>query len=289
MFNTPTLFGFNIFDTYQSYYADLHYRGASIRVGRRFKWPDMYFRGDWTLRVQENTYHSLGTSTAYDYYLEGTTTQIGVSQVISRNSTDSPIFPSRGSNFSLLTDINGGPKFGGAIQAARYHKHIFSADWYIPLINSGRITLMSSNMVGVIFGFDKDAYIPYQDLFYMGGTGLGQIAVTPLRGYDDRSIGPDFGNIGGRAMAKYTTELRFALTLNPIPIYTLFFAEAGNVWLDHTYMDMNDLRRSAGFGVRLLVNPIGMIGFDYGYGYDGATPNATPPGWKFHFQFGKTL
>ena len=47
--------------------------------------------------------------------------------------------------------------------------------------------------------------------------------------------------------------------------------------------------RSAGFGVRLLVNPIGMIGFDYGYGYDGATPNAAPPGWKFHFQFGKTL
>ena len=69
MFNTPTLFGFSVFDTYQSYYADLHYRGASIRIGRRFKWPDMYFRGDWTLRVQENTYHPLtSTPTSYDYY-----------------------------------------------------------------------------------------------------------------------------------------------------------------------------------------------------------------------------
>ena len=88
MFNTPTLFGFNIFDTYQSYYADLHYRGASIRVGRRFKWPDMYFRADWSLRVQENTYFPIGTSTVYNnYYLEGTTTQIGITQVISRNST----------------------------------------------------------------------------------------------------------------------------------------------------------------------------------------------------------
>ncbi|RPI05329.1 MAG: outer membrane protein assembly factor BamA [Ignavibacteriae bacterium] len=289
MFDTPTLFGFSIFDTYQSYYADLHYRGASIRIGRRFKWPDMYFRGDWTLRVQENSYHSLGTATPYDYYYEGTTTQIGISQVISRNSTDSPIFPSRGSSFSLLTDINGGPKFGGAIQAARYHKHVFNADWYVPLTPTGRITLMSSNLIGLIFGLDKDSYIPYQDLFYMGGTGLGQIAVTPLRGYDDRSIGPDFGNIGGKAMVKFTTELRFALALNPIPIYTLFFAEAGNVWLDHTIMDLNDLRRSVGFGVRLLVNPIGMIGFDYGYGYDGATPNAPAPGWKFHFQFGKSL
>jgi outer membrane protein insertion porin family len=289
MFNTPTLFGFSIFDTYQSYYADLHYRGASLRIGRRFKWPDMYFRGDWTLRVQENTYHSLGTATAYDYYYEGTTTQIGISQVISRNSTDSPIFPSRGSSFSLLTDINGGPRFGGGTQAARYHKHVLSADWFVPLSGSGRVTLMSSNIVGLIFGLDKDSYIPYQDLFYMGGTGLGQIAVTPLRGYDDRSIGPDAGNIGGKAMVKFTTELRFALALNPIPIYTLFFAEAGNVWLDHSVMDMNDLRRSAGFGVRLLVNPIGLIGFDYGYGYDGATPNLAAPGWKFHFQFGKTM
>ena len=248
MFNTPTLFGFNVFDTYQSYYADLHYRGASIRVGRRFKWPDMYFRGDWTLNVQENTYNPISstTSTAYsNYYLEGTTTQIGISQVISRNSTDSPIFPSRGSSFSLLTNINGGPKFGGAVQAARYHKHIFNADWFVPLIGSGRVTLMSSNMIGIIFGFDKDAYVPYQDLFYMGGTGLGQIAVTPLRGYDDHSIGPDGGNLGGKAMVKFTTELRFALTLNPIPIYTLLFTEAGNVWLDHTVMDMHDLRRSA--------------------------------------------
>jgi len=290
MFNTPTLFGFSIFDTYQNYYAELHYRGASIRVGRRFKWPDMYFRGDWTLRAQENTYHSLGGSTAYSYYYdEGTTTQLGISQVLSRNSTDSPIFPSSGSSFSLLTDLNGGPSFGEGMQAARYHKHVFNADWYVPLISSGRITLMSSNTVGLIFGFDKNPRIPYQEMFYMGGTGLGQIAVTPLRGYDDRSIGPNEGNIGGKAMVKYTTELRFALALNPIPIYTLFFAEAGNVWLDHTVMDMHDLRRSAGFGVRLMVNPIGMIGFDYGYGYDGATPGAAPPGWIFHFQFGKSM
>ncbi len=289
MFNTPTLFGFSIFDTYQSYYADLHYRGASIRIGRRFKWPDMYFRGDWTLRVQENTYHSLGTPSANDYYLEGKSTQIGISQVISRNSTDSPIFPSRGSSFSLLTDINGGPELGGALRAARYHKHVLNAEWFVPLSSSGKLTIMSSNVVGLIFPFEKDSYIPYQDLFYMGGTGLGQIAVTPLRGYEDRSIGPSNGYVGGKAMMKYTTELRLALTLNPIPIYTLLFAEAGNVWLDHTVMDARDLRRSAGFGVRLLVNPIGLIGFDYGYGYDSATPGTAAPGWKFHFQFGKSF
>jgi outer membrane protein insertion porin family len=292
MFNTPTLFGFNVFDTYQSYYYYLHSRGASIRVGRRFKWPDMYFRGDWTLHVQETSFNQLSSSSSYyaNYYTPGTTTQIGLSQVISRNSTDSPIFPARGSSFSLLTEIYGGPSFSSETQASRYHRHIFSADWYVPLISSGRITLMSSNIIGLIFGIGKNPNIPYQDLFYMGGTGLGQISVTPLRGYDDNSIGPyNALGVGGKAMVKYTTELRFALAINPIPIYTLLFAEAGNVWLDHTVMNMFDLRRSAGFGVRLMVNPIGMIGFDYGYGYDGATPNAAPPGWKFHFQFGKSL
>ncbi|MBN1398578.1 MAG: outer membrane protein assembly factor BamA [Bacteroidetes bacterium] len=294
MFNTPTLFGFNIYDTKQSYYADLHMRGAAIRLGRRFRWPDMYFRGDWTLRVAEVTYHPLSSQYSYYSYMypEGTMTQIGISQVISRNSTDSPIFPARGSNFSLLTEIFGGPKLGDAMSAAKYHKHIFSADWYIPLISSGRITIMSSNTIGLIFpyGGGTDANIPYQDKFYMGGTGLGQISVTPLRGYEDNSIGPyETTGYGGKAMMKYTAEMRFAISLNPIPIYALLFGEAGNVWLDHSQMDMTDLRRSAGFGVRLLVNPIGLIGFDYGYGYDAATPDGSPPGWKFHFQFGKSF
>ncbi len=286
MFDTPTLFGINVFDTRQLYYADLHYRGASIRVGRRFKWPDLYFRGDWTLRYQENWYTPYGTGSVYDYLYNGYSTQFGITQVISRNSTDSPIFPSRGSNVSLSTEVNGGPFLPGT---ARYHKHMFSADWYIPLFNSSRVTIMNSTLIGMIYKFDKNSYIPYQDLFYMGGTGLGQFYVTPLRGYDDRSVGPSNGNLGGESMFKFTTELRFALSINPIPIYTLLFAEAGNVWLDHTVMDPNDLRRSAGFGVRLMINPIGLLGFDYGYGFDPSTPGAAAPGWKFHFQFGRSF
>jgi outer membrane protein insertion porin family len=291
MFNTPTLFGVSIFDTYQSYYADLHYAGISFRVGRRFKWPDIYFRGDWTLSVQQNEYHALSTAATSSYYYmpEGKATQIGLTQVLSRNSTDSPIFPSRGSSFSLLTSINDGPKFGGSLYTARYHKHVLTAEYYVPIANSSRITIMSNATVGAIFGFDTDPYIPYQDLFWMGGTGLGQVAVTPLRGYEDRSIGPSDGNVGGKAMMKYTTELRFALAIDPIPIYTLLFAEAGNVWLTPSVMDPMNLRRSAGFGVRLMINPIGMVGFDYGFGYDASTPSGAAPGWKFHFQFGKSM
>ena len=125
----------------------------------------------------------------------------------------------------------------------------------------------------------------------MGGTGLGQIATTPLRGYEDRSIGPV--NVSGQyipahAMAKYTAELRFNVALNPIPIYFLGFAEAGNTWENLAKSEIFDLKRSAGLGARLLINPIGLLGFDYGYGYDNITAGIkSPMGWKFHFQFGR--
>lgn len=283
MFDTPTLFGFNISDT-RVLYFDVDYRvtGASVRVGRRLKWPDYLFRGDWTVRFQRTDVVS-----ASDFYRPGVTTQFGVGQVISRNSTDSPIFPTMGSSFSLLTEINGGPFLPGS---ARFHKHVFNADWYIPLFGNQRIALALSTTYGFIFGFEENSPIPYQDYFYMGGTGLGQLSTTPLRGYEDRSIGQrTAGNsiIGGKGLIKHSAELRFALAINPIPIYALLFAEAGNTWAETKYMDPIELKRSAGLGLRLLINPIGLVGFDYGYGFDSTSRLGPAPGWKFHFQFGR--
>ncbi len=287
MFDTPTLFGISFFDTYQSYYAKLHYQGVSLRFGRRFKWPDMYFRGDWTIRYQKNEYYPLDGTSYYDYYYrQGVTTQFGVGQIISRNSTDSPIFPTQGSNLALSSEVYFGPK---REDIARFHKHIFSAEWYLPLSTNGKLALMTSSMIAMIYGFEKNSYVPYQDLFYMGGTGLGQVSVTPLRGYADRSIGPYNGDVGGKSMIKQVAELRFALTLHPMPIYLLTFYEAGNVWLDHTVVNPIDLKRSAGFGMRLLINPIGLIGFDYGYGFDSQERGGSRSGWNFHFQFGRSF
>ena len=282
MFDTPTLFGVNLFDTRVIYY-DYDYRitGGSVRVGRRFKWPDYLFRGDWTIGFQRNAVNAGG-----GYYNTGVTTQVSVTQVISRNSTDNPIFPSRGSSFSLLTEISGGPLLPGN---ANFHKHVLSIDWYVPILGSNRVALALSGLTGYVFGFTKDALIPIQDYFFMGGTGLGQFSTTPLRGYDDRSVGPRQGNVGGKAQMKFSAELRFALALQPVPIYTLLFAEGGNVWLDYKHMDPLDLKRSAGIGIRLLINPIGLVGFDYGYGFDSITPLGSPSGWKFHFQFGRSF
>ncbi len=283
LFDTPTTFGVNLFDTRQIYVYDLRQTGGSVRFGRRFKFPDDYFRGDWIGRFQLNDVISGG-----GLYQEGKTSQFSVTQVISRNSTDNPIFPAIGSSFALSTEISGGPFLPGNVD---YHKWIFTGDWYTPLFGTNRLVLFTGTNIGMIDGFKTNSNIPPIEYFFMGGTGLGFIATTPMRGYDDRTIGPQDENEqvrGGKAMVKYSAELRFSVTMTPMPIYLLAFAEAGNVYENLKTMDFLNLKRSYGFGARIMIQPLGMVGFDYGYGADDVMPrDGKPDGWKFHFQFGR--
>jgi outer membrane protein insertion porin family len=189
---------------------------------------------------------------------------------------------------SLSIQVAGGPFLPGSID---FHKWVLQTDWYLPLFGTNRVALYLSSQYGFISGFKSDSQVPSLDQFIMGGTGLGYIATTPLRGYEDQSIGP-LNAVGsavyGKAMEKQTAEIRFALALAPIPIYVLGFAEGGNVWESMAKADLFDLRRSVGFGARIQINPIGLIGFDYGYGFDDVYPrDGKPDGWKFHFVFGR--
>jgi outer membrane protein insertion porin family len=72
-----------------------------------------------------------------------------------------------------------------------------------------------------------------------------------------------------------------------MPIYFITFAEAGNVWDNLTRTDPFDLKRSAGVGMRIMLQPIGLIGFDYGYGFDPVRAVGQKSGWQFHVQFGR--
>ena len=283
LFNTPTLFGVSLFDTRQIYTFDLQQTGGSIRLGRRFRWPDDYFRGDWILNGQRNDVRN-----GLGYYQEGVTSQVSLTQIISRNSTDNPIFPSSGSNVSLTFQISGGPFLPGNV---KFLKWIYQSDWYIPIFNSTRVALYLSTLYGTIapIGGGTGNISPI-DLFSMGGTGLGYINTTPLRGYEDQSIGPRANGtvVAGRVETKQTAELRFAVSINPIPIYFLGFAEGGNVFESSAKANYFDLKRSAGLGARIQIQPIGLIGFDYGYGFDDVSPrDGKPDGWHFHFVFGR--
>ena len=148
---------------------------------------------------------------------------------------------------------------------------------------------MFNNMhVGYIEGFGDDIEnIPFLELFFMGGEGLSRS--IPLRGYDDPLSGVA-NRTGGKIMFKYTTEIRFPIAPNPT-IFGLAFAEAGNTWESLGKTDLYDLRRSVGVGLRIFMPMLGIIGFDYAYGFDNIDPETGRKfgDWKPHFVFGRSF
>jgi outer membrane protein insertion porin family len=279
--DTPTLIGFDVFDTRQVYIYDLRQFGGSMRLGRRLTWPDDYFQVQGSIRYQMNDVRS-----GADFYREGKTKQFSIGANISRRDLDNPIFPSIGSNVTLNADLSGGPFLPGDVDILKVD---FDLEWYRRLFGSNKFTLHFASSYGMLYEIVDGTPIQPFEFYYMGGSGL-VIATEPLRGYDDRSVGPKNAKgqiIGGRISARSTLELRFAVTLNPMPMYLLAFAEAGNVWRDMKDFSLFDLRRSVGIGARILINPIGLIGFDLGYGFDRKAVSGQDPAWIFHFQFGR--
>ncbi len=279
--DTPTSVGFDLFDTRQRYVYDLRQSGITLRVGRRLTWPDRYFYVQGMGRFQYND-----VIDGRSYYAEGLSRQYTLGGTITRNDIDNPIFPSKGSKISFNAELSGGPLLPGNVD---YYKLELKTDFYRRLFNTNRLALYAGADLGYLDELVSNTTIQPFEFFFMGGNGL-IIATTPLRGYDDRSVGPttsDGYELGGRVMTKYTLELRAALALEPMPIYVLAFAEAGNVYRNLTNTDFFNLKRSIGVGARLLVNPIGLIGFDFGYGFDRKSVDGKDPEWLFHFQFGR--
>ncbi len=281
--DTPTLIGFEVFDTRQRYFYDLRQTGGTVKVGRRLKWPDDFFYIQGLARFQYNDIID-----GRNFYAEGLSRQYTLGVTLTRTDIDNPIFPSRGSKLSFNSELSGGPFLPGNVD---YYKIDFNLDYYKRLLNTDRLALYTGISLGYIHELKAGTPINPFEYYFMGGNGL-IIATTPLRGYDDRTVGPRNSNgdvIGGRVMEKFTVELRAAATLEPMPIYFLVFAEAGNVFYDLPQTNPFDLKKSVGVGARILINPIGLIGFDFGYGFDRRSVDGKDPKWLFHFQFGKGL
>lgn len=284
--DTPTSVGFEVFDTRQSYYYEVAQTGGTVRVGRRLRWPDDYFYLSGYLRYQKNNIEYGGS-----YYSTGKYDQFTLGLSLSRKDIDNPVFPSQGSSVSVDYDISGGPFLPGDV---KYHKITVKNDWYKRLFGLSRLALYYGSEFGIMDKFSGSSELNMYEYYYMGGNGM-VVATTPLRGYDDRTIGPKTYDgseeqlIGGSVMVKHTLEVRAAAALEPMPIYFLVFAEAGNVYYNMKTADFTNLRRSVGFGARLLINPVGLVGFDFGYGFDKKAVDGGSPTFKFHFQFGKGM
>ncbi len=296
--DSRNLLGFGLFYTLRgqsSYYyfpLDIELRGGSIRWGRRFKWPDDYFRGTWVLQAVNRLY--TGTEENLELYASGLSSTVGVNltQIITRESRDHSEFPTRGSRMQWETTISGGILPGNE----DYHKHILNLEWYTPTFS--KFVLTSSLKIGVIQPLPAKegeySVVPLDEKFIMGGSGIPY--GNMLRGYADNSIGPQSNGspIGGNGLLKWTTEFRFPLSENPV-IYVLTFAEAGNVWSTHQMEEpfnlsrsaALNLRRSVGAGIRFFMPMVGMLGFDMGYGFDDITGDGKPNGWNYHIIFGQ--
>lgn len=281
--------------SYYYYYPfDLHLLGGSVRWGRRLRWPDNYFRGSWSLAGYRKKYANVDETYLREVlWGREKATSISLTQVISRDSRNSAEFPTRGSVFSLSSTLSGGP-LGGT---EHFHKHILALDFFTPTI--WKLVLYNHAEFGIIKRLHKGDLIPPDERFIMGGAGM--VYGVPLRGYDDNEVGPltysaTYGYhvpYGGETYFKYGLEYRIPISENPT-IYALLFAEAGNTWRTIKTTDLFNLKRSVGLGVRFNMPGMGMIGIDFGYGFDDIDPVGTtgyrkPEGWKTHFIFGSTF
>jgi outer membrane protein insertion porin family len=287
---TPTLVGVDLFDRYQYNFDDFYesrVKGGAIRLGRRI--PGTRFsRLGFRYELSETRLSEFSTS--YVDYLDNLAAQVGdddlpfqrldqvdwpetkssVTFSFSRNSTDNPFFPTEGSKTSYSLEISGG-MLGGEID---YQKHMFRHS-YFQKLPAGFAMRMSTSL-GLIHGLAHADDVPDYEKFRLGGNRL-----YPVRGYRDLEIVPrdNPGFIGGRFYTIMTTEVLYPLT---DAVQLLGFVDQGETWNSFTSADFTNLRKGAGFGVRVEVPMMGTIGFDYGYGFD----RVDGPSWEPHFNFG---
>jgi outer membrane protein insertion porin family len=305
MFDRPMLMGISIFDTRRAegygYNFSQRSRGGSIRLGRRLRWPDNYFRVDWIYRLQTVEYGNFTGDLADPVnrsrlgFNQGDMTSSSITLIFSRNSLNRPEFPTAGSQVSFSSELAGGVLQG----SVGYYKQVLQVDWFMPTFWG--LVWYSGFQMGHMGRLSNRSQIPYLEYFFMGGEGLTNS--IPLRGYDDplsnRVTGTDM------TMMKFGLELRVPIAPNPT-VFGLFFAEAGNTWsnlaatnpFEPTHIErarVLGLRRSVGVGARIFMPLLGIIGFDYAYGFDniGLDLNGRSTKligmWKPHFVFGRSF
>ena len=282
--------------------------GFAGGIGTRLKWPDDYFvlyNGlSWQTYKLTNWYSG---SFIFD---DGISHNLSYSLNLSRNSTDQQIYPRQGSEFVASLQLTppysllrkNGDLINYDAQTAQqrykwveYHKWKFSGTVYAKLI--GDLVLMSRAQFGYLGYYNRKlGYSPFEG-FLLGGDGMSGYStygseVIALRGYENYSLTPyvpSAYNSQGYAYAgnvydKFTVELRYPVILQPqSTIFALLFLEGGNAWADIRDFRPFQIKRSAGVGVRVFLPMIGLLGVDWGWGFDDNKYGKS----QFHFVIGQ--
>ncbi len=290
---------------YQSMIMD----GATIGLGKRLEWPDDYFSLYGELSYQR---YKLNDFTYYHFlFSNGTSNLLSLTTKLTRFST-SPnlIYPRSGSTFTLalqmtppfslisganMVDVSDQVKYNWI----EFHKWTFKADYFYPVTRDDKMVLNAKFAFGYLGHYNKDIGPSPFENFYLGGSGMTGYSlygreIIALRGYTDGSVTPTdpvSGSPTGNVYSKMTFELRYPVSLNQqATIYLLTFLEAGKAWTNLKEYNPFRMNRSAGIGVRANLPMFGLLGVDWGYGFDPVgDPVAFPDANKsqFHFVIGQ--
>ncbi len=276
--------------------------GLSVGLGKRLVFPDDYFTSYQELSFQ---HYDLNHYSSTFLFSNGYANNFSIKETISRNSIDAPIYPRSGSQISLTLQLT--PPYSllqnkdyskvtdqqEKYKFIEYHKWRFNASWFTKIL--GNLVLNTKTQFGFLGYYNSNLESPFER-FYLGGSGLSGYQLDgreliALRGYNDNSLTPkgsSGGYIGGTVFDKFTFELRYPVSLNPqATIFLLTFAEAGNSWLKFNEFNPFGVRRSAGAGVRVFLPMFGLLGLDWGYGFDEIPGNPGVNKGQFHFSIGQ--
>ena len=281
--------------------------GLTIGLGKRLRWPDDYFTLYQAITLQRydlfqySQIFTFGSGT-------GSYNNFSYNIVLSRNSISQPIYPRNGSEVSISLELTppysliDGRNYLTLDESERYkwveyHKWKLNFAFYTEVFE--KAVVMARAKYGFLGTYNHDIGITYFDRFYLGGDGLSGYnnldgrEIIGMRGYGNETITPEYAfnkNIGGTIYSKYTLELRYPLSLNPSStIYAMAFLEGGNSWLNWADFNPFSIYRTAGVGIRVFLPMFGLLGLDWGYGFDEVPGIPSANGSQFHFSINSSI
>lgn len=294
---------------YQNF-SNLNFRNtiynASVDYGRRMRFPDDFFRS--LTSVGYKYYDVLNPASLFPGF-EGEQQAfiniITLRQAFERSSVDAPIYPRSGSTLSLSVEatppwslFRGDQDYSEMSDADKfklleYHKWRFNTNWFFRIV--GNMVLSTKIEAGFLGSYNPNLGTSPFERYFLGGTGLlGQNfaldgrELIPLRGYEDNSI--TNGGDGYPIYTRYVMELRYPITLNQsAPVWVQVFAEAGNGFEKFKKFNPFAVKRSAGFGLRVMLPMVGLLGLDWAYGFDHDPGTAENDKSQFHFIIGQSF
>ena len=292
--------------------------GAQIGLAKKLRVPDDYFQLSQSLGYQ---YYNLSNYyTGLFTFGDGKSNNIFYNVILSRDNTFvNPVFPLGGSQFALSAKLSlpyslfNGIDYDDLENQAEYqnedgqpdqalidqerfkwlefYKIKFNGTWYTRLID--KFVLKTHAEFGFLGAYNnKRGIIPF-DRFYLGGDGMSQYAMdgretVALRGYTNQSLSSQDGST---IYNKFSLELRYPITLKPAAsIFALTFLESGNGYDSFREFNPFNAKRSAGLGIRIFMPAFGLLGIDFGYGFDSQfAGDLNAHGWETHFVIGQNF